>query len=130
MNKAHFLLLIALLALAALYFAFNSNSESKQEAKIESKTEAKNFTSLKQAVQQVGIVEYEFVPTELNISIGTTVTWTNYGKRPQNIRGIAFESSVLMPGESFNYTFTQVGSYTYVSDIREFAIQEGTINVN
>ncbi|MCC6202747.1 MAG: cupredoxin domain-containing protein [Gammaproteobacteria bacterium] len=65
----------------------------------------------------VSIEKYSFVPAELTVPVGTKVRWRNDEKRTSHSvwfqqDGID-ESPRLMPGESFERTFTAPGRYEY-----------------
>lgn len=66
---------------------------------------------------EVAIRNYEFEPAELNVKVGTTVTWTNRETRvSHSIRFPGpggFESGRVFPDESWQHTFTTPGTYTY-----------------
>jgi plastocyanin len=66
---------------------------------------------------EVGIVEYKFVPAELKVRRGTTVTWVNKEKRTSHsvlfLEPGATESERLFPGESYTRTFDRPGRYPY-----------------
>ncbi len=63
--------------------------------------------------QQVSIANFAFDPATLNVDKGTTVVWTNQDNVPHNVVGDTFSSPTLNPGQSFSYTFTTEGSFTY-----------------
>lgn len=61
-----------------------------------------------------------FNPQVLNVSVGATVTWKNNdnvnhtvtGGTPNNVSGI-FMSDTLAPGDSFQHTFSDTGTFVY-----------------
>ncbi len=68
----------------------------------------------------VSIEDFRFQPPELTVSVGTTVTWRN------DEGGIAhtttaddgtWNSGTLQPGDTFEVTFDQPGTYTYFCSI-------------
>ena len=65
----------------------------------------------------VDIRDYKFIPPTLTIKAGTTVRWTNSEKRTthsvQFLGPSGLESERLFPGESWQRTFDQPGSYPY-----------------
>lgn len=66
---------------------------------------------------EVGIVEYKFVPAELKVRRGTTVTWVNKEKRTSHsvlfLEPGAVESERLFPGETWSRSFDRPGRYPY-----------------
>jgi plastocyanin len=63
----------------------------------------------------VGIKEFKFAPTALEIRTGTTVTWTNRDEETHTITSTtgAFASAGLGNDETFAQTFTRPGTYEY-----------------
>jgi plastocyanin len=63
----------------------------------------------------VGIKEFKFAPTALEIRTGTTVTWTNRDEETHTITSAtgAFASAGLGNDETFAQTFTRPGTYEY-----------------
>jgi plastocyanin len=62
--------------------------------------------------------DYVFVPA------GTTVTWVNEEPDPTNAHNIlaedgSFTSPLVMPGESWQYTFTTPGYYRYFCELHD-----------
>jgi plastocyanin len=55
------------------------------------------------------------VPDAINISIGSTVTWTNSDTTAHDIvaDGGAFDSGAIAPQGQFSYTFTSAAPFTY-----------------
>jgi plastocyanin len=68
-------------------------------------------------VVQVEIRDYRFIPDRLTIQRGTTVRWVNLEKRSTHsvlFTGPGgFESERFFPGETWQRTFHQPGSYPY-----------------
>ena len=85
------------------------------------------------SIQQIGQVYYD--PTDISVSIGTTVVWTNNdnmahtatsGSLEQGISG-EFDSDLMPPGESFEYTFNTADTFDYFCLLHPWMI--GTVNV-
>lgn len=66
---------------------------------------------------EIIIREYQYQPAELVIPTGTTVKWINDEKRVSHSILFAgpdgFESDRIFPGESWERTFDQPGSYPF-----------------
>ncbi len=59
-----------------------------------------------------------FQPTTLTVKVGTQVTWTNSDTAAQSVTSDTvnlFDSGSLNPGATFQYTFSQAGTFTYHS---------------
>lgn len=67
----------------------------------------------------VTIKNFAFDPPAIRVSAGTTVTWTNEDSASHTIKSDAnlFSSGTLNKGESFTFTFTDPGTYTYACGI-------------
>jgi plastocyanin len=64
------------------------------------------------------IKNFAFNPATLTIKTGTTVTWMNQDGAVHQIASeagtpVAFTSDSLANGASYQFTFTQPGTYTY-----------------
>ncbi len=71
-------------------------------------------------VSEVSIESFLFGPADLTVSVGDTIRWTN------NEAGIPhdttaddglWESATLRPGDQFEFTFNEPGTYTYFCSI-------------
>ena len=62
----------------------------------------------------VTIDNFTFEPAQLTIKTGTTVTWKNRDDIPHTVVSAGkFRSKPLDTDDSFTFTFTTVGDYTY-----------------
>ena len=70
---------------------------------------------------RVMIHDYAYSPASLTIAVGDSVTWTNMDASPHDVtvtRGPAsFHSPMLSTGQSWTYTFSVAGPYTYICSI-------------
>jgi len=64
---------------------------------------------------QIKIDNFTFTPETIEIPVGTTVKWTNDDDIPHALAESErrFKSQALDTGDSFSFTFTTAGSYTY-----------------
>ena len=65
---------------------------------------------------EVRIIDFRFEPTVLNVTLGTTVSWTNEDSAAHTATGEddAFETGRLGKGESAEITFDTPGTYEYI----------------
>ncbi|MGP3921985.1 cupredoxin domain-containing protein [Streptomyces sp. 8N616] len=67
--------------------------------------------------RQVVMQGYAYGPAALTIAAGTTVTWTNKDTAPHDVKTrsgpVAIHSPLLDKGESWSFTFTTPGTYSY-----------------
>jgi len=71
--------------------------------------------ALANPVVPVAVYEKYYQPKAINVSVGTTVQWTNAGKHFHTVTsdGKDWDSGKLSPGEVFSYTFNRPGTYPY-----------------
>ena len=72
---------------------------------------------------------YDYVPGELTVSVGDTVTWTSISNVTHTVDADdeSFESDLMNYGDSFEHTVAAAGVYAYHCDLH--ARQLGTITV-
>jgi plastocyanin len=70
----------------------------------------------------VNIQNLAFTPETLQITAGTTVTWTNNDSTAHTVssKNGVFESGNMATGATFSYTFNQIGSFDYYCKIHPF----------
>ena len=70
-----------------------------------------------QPVAELEIIKFQFLPQEITVKVGDTLRWTNKEKRQYH--SVWFEQSgdpeppYLFPGDSYQRTFDEVGSFPY-----------------
>lgn len=81
-----------------------------------------------------------YSPNPIQVSVGTTVTWTNNDSQPHTVTSGSngqpdnkFNSSpnftpLLNPGQTFSFTFTEAGEYPYFCLLHPNMV--GTVNVS
>lgn len=69
------------------------------------------------ATTAVAMKMYAFSPSSLTVPVGTTVVWTNEDTAPHTVTVSSgpetFSSPNLQKGDTFSYTFTKPGTYSY-----------------
>ena len=66
---------------------------------------------------------FTFQPTTLNITVGTTVTWSNTTQAQHTATsndGTTFSSGTINPGSSFSFTFKNKGTFAYHCNFHPF----------
>lgn len=68
---------------------------------------------------QVKIDNFSFEHQTLTVAVGTTVTWTNRDDIPHTIVSTdgVFKSKARDTDETFSFTFTKAGTYTYFCSV-------------
>ncbi|MGH2611040.1 MAG: hypothetical protein ACRDHF_18310, partial [Tepidiformaceae bacterium] len=65
----------------------------------------------------VSVQDNKFVPPSVTVGVGGTVRWVVDGAAKHDVSGPGFDSGLLGPGESFEWTFAVAGGYTYECEI-------------
>ena len=63
----------------------------------------------------INIKDFMFAPMDVNIAVGTRVTWVNDDQVPHTVMEIhkAFHSAALDTRDSFTYQFDNAGTFEY-----------------
>ena len=62
----------------------------------------------------VHIDNFSFAPAQLDVKVGTTVTWTNRDDIPHTVVCAGkFRSKTMDTDGTFSFTFTEAGEYKY-----------------
>ena len=71
------------------------------------------------AVATVSMDHNTFIPGEITVAPGTTVTWVNNENMPHTVADSnkAFRSKTLVKDASFSFTFATAGDYSYLCSI-------------
>jgi plastocyanin len=76
----------------------------------------------------VTIDNFTFSPAALTVKVGTTVTWKNQDDIPHTVVSAGkFKSKALDTDDSYTFTFTATGDYTYFCSLHPH--MTGTIKV-
>ncbi|MBH1935174.1 cupredoxin domain-containing protein [Streptomyces sp. AV19] len=67
------------------------------------------------AVHRVSIVNFDFIPAQLTVAVGDTVTWTNTVSTLHTVTADdnSFNSGNLAQGATFSLALTRSGTVTY-----------------
>jgi plastocyanin len=70
-------------------------------------------------VATVGMDHSTFIPNEITVAPGTTVTWVNNETMPHTVVDLnkGFRSKTLVKDAKFSFTFTTAGDYDYLCSI-------------
>ena len=80
------------------------------------------------AESMVTIDNFTFAPAQLTVKVGDTVTWKNHDDIPHTVVSAGkFKSKALDTDDSYSFTFTAAGDYTYFCSLHPH--MTGTIKV-
>ncbi|HLE49436.1 MAG TPA: cupredoxin family copper-binding protein [Patescibacteria group bacterium] len=91
-----------------IYFTKNKYSSNQQNS-----TQPAQQSQTGEAANVVNIQNFTFSPGALTVKAGTKVTWVNQDSVTHTIKSDTFNSSTLMKGDKFEFTFTEKGSFDY-----------------
>ncbi|MCC7370433.1 MAG: cupredoxin family copper-binding protein [Chloroflexi bacterium] len=82
----------------------------------QSMTTAPMGASMQQPGQAADIKQFAFAPKQLEVPVGTTVTWTNQDAIQHSVTASdgSFDSGLFTQGGTYAHTFDAPGAYTYV----------------
>ena len=71
-----------------------------------------------------------FTPNQINISVGSTVMWTNKDTTAHSVVSDsgAFRSGTIAPGNQYSYAFASAGTFTYHDSSNPNMV--GSVNVS
>lgn len=80
-----------------------------------------------QATAAVTIQDDTFVPSQVEIDSGGTVTWQHTGQRDHTVTAAdgSFDSGTLQSGGSFSHAFSEPGTYRYYCQFHGSASGQG-----
>jgi plastocyanin len=78
-------------------------------------TTSKTTTSSTSSNSTVSLANFAFSPATLNVTVGTTVTWTNNDSTTHTVTSDTgvFDSGNLAPNSTFSYKFNNAGTFAY-----------------
>ena len=62
----------------------------------------------------VEIHQFKFLPAEIEVEVGSTITFTNLDLVPHTATGDGFDTGTLKKGESKKITFSEAGDCPYL----------------
>jgi plastocyanin len=64
---------------------------------------------------EIAIAGFAFDPAEIEVKVGTTITWTNNDSAPHTVTGNdrSFDSGRMEQGQTFSFTFDTAGTFEY-----------------
>jgi plastocyanin len=107
-------LFIGLLVIAVLISGCTTTTTTRPAEPTPVTTTSAPVTTTMEPVS-VAIKSSTFTPNIVEISKGTTVTWTNDDGFPHTVTSVsgAFDSGNIESGKTYSYTFNQAGPFEY-----------------
>ena len=75
-------------------------------------------------VTKMNIQNMAFMSANIQVKVGTTVTWTNQDNVPHSVtfKNGMKDSGLLNQGQSFSYTFNTPGTYQYYCTVHPYMV--------
>ncbi|GMR02540.1 MAG: hypothetical protein BMS9Abin20_0878 [Acidimicrobiia bacterium] len=108
------ILLVGVMGGALLLAACSSSSIGETTTTVEAATPPSGGGS------EVSIENFAFGPADLTVSVGDTITWTNDESGIPHTTTAddgLWDSGTLNPDDTYSFTFTEPGTYTYFCSI-------------
>ncbi len=86
---------------------------SAQPSEVADKPVVEGSLKTNPTTHDVQIKDFKFTPTSLEINKGDTVRWTNLDGVKHTATGDKFDSDLLAQSQSWEFTFTDAGSFDY-----------------
>ena len=80
-------------------------------------------------VTDLTIQNLAYRPANIQVRVGTTVTWTNQDNVPHSVtfKNGMKDSGLLSQGQSFSYTFNTPGTYQYYCTVHPYMVATVTV---
>lgn len=77
----------------------------------------------------IEIKDFKFLPENVTVDVGTTVTWTNEDAAPHTATADdgSFDTGNLREGDAGKVTFRKAGSFAYFCEFHKFMRAEVTV---
>ncbi len=97
----------------------NTTINTRDTTNVSSKSVAFPISIVAGAANPLNAIFYD--PTQANITVGTTVNWTNDDENPHTVTSgnpktgpdDQFDSGFMVAGDTFSWTFEKAGTYDY-----------------
>ena len=111
------LIILVIAAIATYYSVFNGNTANTPVPKPALENQASPTSET-----IINVKDFAFNPATFTVKIGTKITWINNDNVPHTITsdsGNLLNSPNLAPGNSFSFTFTDIGIFKYHCNIHK-----------
>jgi len=80
-------------------------------------------------VTHMNMRNFAYQMVNIQVRVGTTVTWTNQDNVPHSItfKNGMKDSGLIYQGQSFSYTFTTPGTYQYYCSVHPYMVATVTV---
>lgn len=80
-------------------------------------------------VTHMNMQHFAYQMTNIQVRVGTTVTWTNQDSAPHSVtfKNGMMDSGLLYQGQSFSYTFNKPGTYQYYCSVHPYMVATVTV---
>jgi plastocyanin len=138
MNRNLMIIILVILIGAAAAFGLTRKNNPSPPSTTSNQNQSANQSSSKApnsntptATSSVSIENFAFMPPDITVKKGATVTWTNNDSTTHTVTASSGEkgpaSSNLSPGDKYSFTFDTAGTFHYHCSIHPYML--GTVTV-
>lgn len=112
------LLVISVLLISGCSKPETSKTQPTQQPSIEKQAEPKGVSAGGNTAQVI-IKGFKFVPNEIRVKVGTTITWKNQDGADHTVESVdaSFASDQLANGDTISFIFDKPGKFDYFCGI-------------
>lgn len=112
------IIIIIIIIVAGVYLYYAQSSNRNVQTGMNNSTNqsmGNNSTNMTSAATTISIQNMTFNPNKITIKSGTNIQWVNNDNVQHQIVSDsgAFQSTILNPGDSYNFFFDKTGIYGY-----------------
>ena len=112
------IIIIIIIIVAGVYIYYAQSSNRNVQTGMNNSTNqsmGNNSTNMTSAATTISIQNMTFNPNKITIKSGTNIQWVNNDNVQHQIVSDsgAFQSTILNPGDSYNFFFDKTGIYGY-----------------
>lgn len=113
MKKINLIFLGLFFVASFLFLGSSCNYSSDTKPSVNSNQPAADSSQPAVTQNNVSIENFSFNPQEIQVNVGTEVTFTNNDSTAHTVKSDSFDSGNLNPKDTFKYTFSNPGTYNY-----------------
>jgi plastocyanin len=134
MAKRVIAVVVVILIIVAIAFGLSRNSNkntSNQNTPSSASSQSSQNNQTPTSTDSVTIQNFAFLPGDITVKKGTTVTWTNKDSTAHSVNEMdgqkGPDSGDLNPGDKYTFTFNQSGTFKYRCNLHPEML--GTVTV-
>lgn len=113
------LIVLVIAAILTYYLVFNNKTVQtvSNTPQVATTTQTSNTPVVSNPSEvKIDIKNFSFIPSTINVKVGTKITWTNSDNVPHQVKGdnlATLSAPVMNNGETYSFVFNDVGDFNY-----------------